>query len=240
MLLKNCPVCRNDLKITQLSCTKCGLEIKKEFTPGPFAHLEKSEAEFIQNFLLVNGNLKKLSELTQKNYHQTKLELERIKERLSLQGSGRTLQSSDISLTSMAVYPNDAAIVRAIKEKLNRNNGLARVPLSRGTHFQICYEEYGTGLHATNIPANKVLTWQAFEDAVALLEKKGGRAEKGNAMKGKLGDRYLPLDSIEGYVAFHSYHIKKGETTLRLISALSAILAWSGLCRNGYGFVELR
>lgn len=240
MILKTCPVCKNDLKISHLSCSKCGLEIKKDFTPGPFDHLEKKETEFIQNFLLVNGNLKKLSELTQKNYHQTKLELERIKERLSLRSTDRSIQPSDISLTTMAVYPNESPIVKAIKEKLNRSNGLARIPLPRGSYFQIYYEEYGTGIHATNIPSNKVLTWQAFEDAITLLNKKGGKAIKGNAMKGKLGDNYLPLDSVEGYVAYHTFHVKKGETTLRFISALSAILEWTGFCRNGYGYLELK
>ena len=123
---------------------------------------------------------------------------------------------------------------------MNQNNGLARIPLSRGSSFQIYYEEYGTGIHATNIPSNKVLIWQAFEDAIALLKKKGGRAIKGNAMKGKLGDRYLPLDSVEGYIAYHTFHVKKGETTLRFISALSSILEWSGYCKNGYGYIELK
>ena len=59
-------------------------------------------------------------------------------------------------------------------------------------------------------------------------------------MKAKLGEPGLTLDTIEGYVAYHAYGVKKGESALRTISAMAAILEWSGMCESAYGYVKLK
>lgn len=59
-------------------------------------------------------------------------------------------------------------------------------------------------------------------------------------MKAKLGEPELTLDTVEGYVAFHAFGVKKGESTIRTISALAAILEWAGICENGYGYLKLK
>ena len=58
-------------------------------------------------------------------------------------------------------------------------------------------------------------------------------------MKGKLGSNDLPFDSVEGYIAANTYHAQKGDSCLRMISTVAAILEWTGLCINGYGYIEL-
>lgn len=239
MKLTICPVCKNELVVSRLTCRSCGLEIAKDFKPSIFDSLDDGQSEFLKNFILANGSFKKVQEMTGIPYHQVRKSLDSIKQRMSLASSEKKLTANDIVIKELPVYRNDAPVIKRLKEKINEAGGLASITLPRGTSFQIYYEEYGTGIHATNIPSNKVLLWKVFEDAIVLLEKNKGKVIKGNAMKGKLGDPYLPLNSMEGYIASHTYHVKKGETTLRLISAVAAILEWTGLCKNGYGYVEL-
>lgn len=234
-----CPVCRHELSISRLTCRSCGLEITKDFSFDAFDSLEDSQLDFLKNFILANGSFKKVQEMTGMPYHRVRKSLEGIKQQLSLSPGNTALSANDIVIKELPIYQNDAPIIKRLKEKINDGGGLALIPLPRGKSFQIYYEEYGLGIHATNIPANKVLLWKAFEDSMAVLEKNNGKVIKGNAMKGKLGDAYLPMNSMEGYIASHTYHVKKGETTLRLISAIAAILEWSGFCKNGYGYVEL-
>lgn len=238
MKLTTCPVCKNILTVSKLTCRSCGLEVTKDFEFNIFDSLDDGQIEFLKNFILANGNFKKVQELTGIHYHQARKSLETLKQQLNLTVNNKNLTSKDVVIKELPVYDNDAPIIKRLKERINEAKGLATISLPRGNNFQIYYEEYGTGIHATNIPSNKVLLWKAFEDAMAVLEKNNGKVIKGNAMKGKLGDAYLPMNSMEGYIASHTYHVKKGETTLRLISAIAAILEWTGLCRNGYGYVE--
>lgn len=234
-----CPVCRHELNISRLTCRSCGLEITKDFSFSIFDSLKDEQLDFLKNFILANGSFKRIQEMTGMPYHQVRKSLEQIKQQLSLTSASNSLGPDDIVIKELPIYQNDAPIIKRLKEKINNEGGLAQIPLPRGKSFQIYYEEYGTGIHATNIPSNKVLLWKAFEDSISLLEKNNGRVIKGNAMKGKLGDSFLPINSMEGYIASHTYHVKKGETTLRLISAIAAVLEWSGFCKNGYGYVEM-
>jgi hypothetical protein len=59
-------------------------------------------------------------------------------------------------------------------------------------------------------------------------------------MKSKLGDKGLPLDSIEGHIAHVVYGKQVGETVFRRISPISAILVWSGLCNVSSGELILQ
>lgn len=235
--LTSCPSCRHPLIATRLSCRNCGLELSNEFSLSPFLSLSREEQQFLSLFLQTEGNLKELQQTLNLSYPAVKKKLQTLKHHLGLASS--SAPEIEIVLKELSVYQSDSHTVKQIKRRLNAKKGKASIALPRGNSFYIYYEEYGTGLLATNIPRNRILTWNAFDSAVSLLKKKGGRAEKGNAMKARLGEPALSLDSVEGYVAAHAYGVKEGESTLRTISSLSAILEWAGICKNGYGYLEL-
>ena len=238
-IIGHCPVCKKELVATKLTCHNCGLELSNDFTLNKFSFLSEEELAFVECFLRFGGNLKEVQKQLHLSYPAAKKRLYLINEHLGFNPETKEKKTLDPILKHLPIYQDESRTIRAIKENLNNAGGIATISLSKGDSFQIYYEDYGNGILATNLPHNRTLTWKAFDCVITLLEKNGGKAPKGNAMKGKLGSLDLPLDSVEGYVAHYAYGIKKGESCLRTISSLAAILEWSGICKNGYGYVEL-
>ena len=74
-----------------------------------------------------------------------------------------------------------------------------------------------------------------FEETIALLERQGGHASRGNAMNYRLGDDGLSLDSVEGHIAATVYGQRVGEAVFRRITPVACILIWAGVCRHTPG-----
>lgn len=233
-----CPVCSGQLAATRLSCQNCGLELSGQFRFPKFMYLSDQDLYFIDVFIQTGGNLKELQASLHLSYPAAKKRLYEIQTALGQKETASGNLKPEAVVKSLPIYKNESSTIKAIKESLNRSSGLARLPLPRGKEFYIWYEEFGNGLHADNLPQKQVLTWNAFEAAMELLEKSQGRAPKGNAMKSPLGQGALTLNTVEGYVAARAYGLKQGSFVPRKISALSAILSWAGLCKNGRGYLE--
>ncbi len=67
----------------------------------------------------------------------------------------------------------------------------------------------------------------------------GGRAERGNAMKYRLGEEGLSLDSVEGHVAHAIYRKREGDTVFRRITPIACTLIWAGICEPAPGELVL-
>lgn len=238
-IIGHCPVCHEALVATRLSCRHCGLELSNDFSLNRFSYLSEGSLTFIETFIKCSGNLKEVQKELHLSYASAKKVLKEAQKELGLTDD-KPAVPVEPAITALPVYEDESSTVQAIKNKLNRSHGQAKLATSRGKEFYIYYEEYGNGIFASNLPKSRMLSWTAFDKAVELLEKKGGTAPKGLAMKAKLGEPELTLDTVEGYVAFHAFGVKKGESTIRTISALAAILEWAGICENGYGYLKLR
>jgi hypothetical protein len=118
--------------------------------------------------------------------------------------------------------------VEVIKQKFERIDHKVRIPLQKGRVFKATMTD--EGIVVDNLGNQPLLPWVIFEEVINLLVRKGGRAQKGNAMDSKLGEKGLPLDSIEGYIAEAVYGKKPGDSVFRRISPIAAILVWAGLC----------
>ncbi len=239
-IIGHCPICNEELVATKLTCRHCGLELSNEFSLNKFSYLKPEELEFIECFIKQSGNMKEVQRHLHLSYPAARRKLGEVQYALGFDTALPEKKKPEPIVRELPVYQDESTVVRTIKKKLNKAGGLASITLPKGETFQIYYDEFETGLYATNLPHSRILTWKAFDSAIELLVKKDGTASKGNAMKGKLGSNELPLDSLEGYVAFHAYGVKKGESCLRTISSLAAILEWTGLCENGYGVVVLK
>jgi hypothetical protein len=66
-----------------------------------------------------------------------------------------------------------------------------------------------------------------------------GRATQGDAVRGKLGDPELPLDSIEGAVASEVFHRPVGSTVYRRIAPIAALMVHLRLAEcDGPGWLK--
>lgn len=239
-ILGYCPVCKEKLIATKLSCKNCGLELINDFSLSKFNYLKNDELEFIEIYLKCHGNMKELQKQLKLSYPSAKKKFNSILKGLGYIHDNNVYPYENAIITELPIYKDDSSVIKCLKSKLNRHFGKAVIPLRRGGEFCIYYEAFGNGITATNLPANHTMTWNSFDCAVEILRKNGGRAKKGQAMKARLGEPDLPLDSVEGYVAYNAYGVKKGEFALRTISPLSSILEWLGICKNGYGYLELK
>lgn len=240
-IIGHCPICASRLVASRLTCHHCGLELTNDFTLSKFNYLDADQLSFIEMYLKCQGSLKELQKQMNLSYPAAKKQFDQVLHALGFTDTGIELPSKvEVILTELPIYDDESQTVKAIKQRLNAHGGSATLALPRGGSFQISYEGFGGGIIASNVPASRVLTWQAFDAAVELMHRQGGSARKGQAMKARLGDPDLSLDTVEGYVAYKAYGVKKGESTLRTISALSAILEWADVCINGYGYLELK
>lgn len=125
------------------------------------------------------------------------------------------------------------ASVEIIKQKFVSVGGNARIPLQKSKYFTAHADD--KGVWVSNLGTSPLLPWRVFEETLLFIDRKGGRAPRGNAMGFKLGDTSLPFDSIEGHIAHVVYGKQHGDSILRRISPIAAILVWAGLCRREPG-----
>ena len=124
--------------------------------------------------------------------------------------------------------------VDAIKHKFAQAGSPAQVPLLRGSRT-FTAEMIDEGVRVDNLGAQPFLPWAAFQEAVCVLIRNGGRAKRGDAMNSRLGEPSLPLDSVEGHVALVVYGKRPGDTVFRRITPIACILIWAGVCRSAPG-----
>lgn len=59
-MLGKCPICDNDITITEMSCRECGTVVKGKFEPCKFCKLSKEQKNFIEVFIKNRGNIKEI------------------------------------------------------------------------------------------------------------------------------------------------------------------------------------
>ena len=131
------------------------------------------------------------------------------------------------------------SIKEIIIRKFNKTGGTGIIPLMKSNRtFTATYNK--EGVKVSNLGSQGLLSWEVFYETIEILNKNGGKASKGDAMKGKLGDIKLPLDSVEGYIAYKVYGKALGKTVFRRISPISGILKWAEICLNERGILRLK
>lgn len=59
-VISKCPICGEELSISKLHCSKCGIEISGEFKLSKIASLSKEQLLFVEIFLKNQGNIKNI------------------------------------------------------------------------------------------------------------------------------------------------------------------------------------
>lgn len=57
-----CPVCRDDLLVTQLACRNCGTRLEGRFTAGRLLQLSPEQLSFVETFIRCEGKLNRVQE----------------------------------------------------------------------------------------------------------------------------------------------------------------------------------
>ena len=128
---------------------------------------------------------------------------------------------------------NEMPVIETIKSRFGQTHQPIEIALHGGGSFKASLTD--EGIEVDNLGNQPLLPWTVFEQAIQLLEENGGRAERGNAMSYKLGEEGLPLNSVEGQIAYIVYRKNIGDSIFRRISPIAAILVWSGLCEEAPG-----
>ena len=128
--------------------------------------------------------------------------------------------------------------VNIIKGKFKETSDPVLIPLMKDGFFTAKLKN--DWIEVDNLSTQPFLPWNVFIETINLLNRKGGRAVRGNAMDYRLGDTGLPLDSIEGHIAHVVYGKQIGDSVFRRISPIAAILIWAGICESAPGELILR
>jgi hypothetical protein len=133
---------------------------------------------------------------------------------------------------------NVSYAVEAIKRKFSETGSPTEIPLLNGRMFTA--ELTDGGVIVSNLGAQPFLPWVAFQEAVCILIRQGGRAGRGNAMQYRLGEPGLPVDSVEGHVALVVYGKHMGDAVFRRIAPIAGVLIWAGICQPAPNELILR
>jgi hypothetical protein len=126
---------------------------------------------------------------------------------------------------------------KAIEKRFNQaQSTVCDVPTQRSGFFKATLTESGVLVDCLGEVQDK-LEWKYF-DAVEKLLKEHKSAKRGDAMKGRLGDELLPMDSVEGCMAYCNNSVS-GQTVFRRISPVANLLVWAGVCKHGEGIRSL-
>lgn len=134
--------------------------------------------------------------------------------------------------------------IEIIQSKFEGVNSSRQIPLMQKEQFFTAVLR-NDGIEVDNLSTQKLLPWIVFEETVRLLTGNGDgpaseKVRKGNAMSGKLGDKKLPLDSVEGHLASIVFDKQAGDSVFRRITPIAAILDWASVCENKRGYLSLK
>jgi len=127
---------------------------------------------------------------------------------------------------------------KRIKNAFEREGEEVKIPLQINRTFTAKITE--EGIKVDNLRNYHLLDWKVFDEIEELFKEKGPSVLKGDAMNYKLGESGLPIDSIEGRVAYKIYDKGLGDSVFRRISPIVGILVWADICEVNGEYLVLK
>ena len=238
-ILSNCPVCGDELKITKLQCTSCGLELSNNFDISPFDKLDDERRQFLLVFLKHRGNLKSVQDELNISYPYAAKKLTDLLDALGLiEEEVPVLNFVAANASPHAEYSASGKASDLIKRKLAECGGRVTVSSVTGKHYVITAGSDGQHFFCDDLPP--VFTYDVFDVVVDLLKKQpAGKAKKGNARFHKLGDPGCTENTVAGAILKKYFGKSYGESGLDPVFILAAVLEWAGIAINGRGYLQL-
>ena len=117
-VIRECPVCGDDLVITHLRCPGCETEICGAFQTSVFCKLSPEDLAFAEMFIKLRGNVKEMERELGVAYNAVRNQLDQVIGNLGL--DSRDLDSSSEPDVKENPEQADAARRRAILDQLDR------------------------------------------------------------------------------------------------------------------------
>lgn len=227
-IVKTCPSCGNDLVISELSCTNCGVKISGNFDMRGLSSLNSVDWEFVKRFLLAEGSISKMQEEYSETYRVIKNKLDSINRQLG----GKTMEQ--VSMENLFLTASTSKVVRHLQNRIIECGGEALMPVLKGNPVPFRLSSGKDGLESDGL-RGIVLKWEIFDAIVKKAISLGGKMYRGDsaAQNGaRIGSDELSLDTIDGFISTKFYGAKVGDSTLRRSTYYSGILSWANIVVN--------
>ena len=126
-----------------------------------------------------------------------------------------------------------------IREKILQNGGRAIVHSLTGKPYEIRHCLDGKSFLCDQLPIKPPYTYDVFDVIVDLLERQGGKADKGAGRNAKLGQPRCEETTVVGAIAKYYAGKCEGESVFDPVFAMAAILEWADIAHNERGYLEL-
>lgn len=243
MIVKNheenrCPICKEKLSITVLSCKNCRADFKCDKQLSPYDYLSPAEREYLDVFLSCRGNLSLVQQKLGISYPTAKNNLESL---LITLGLAKKEKKPAINLKNFLFTPdkNNTKASAIIKNKLYETGGRAKVRSQNGKEYEIYMDSDGRSFHCEALPVNVPYTYEIFDVIVDLLKNNGGKAPKGNGRNFRLGYGQCTEDTVVGAIGKNYFGKPKGSYVYDPVFVLAAVLEWADIAHNQRGYLQL-
>ena len=226
-LLRKCPACGDELKISRVSCRSCGIEICGDFETDGFLALDNDDLSFIQEFLACEGNISKMQAETKDTYNTIKNKLNAINKKLGSE------KKEEFDMRNL-FEKKESKVVRTLKEKIYASGGKALMPVLKGEQVPFWLSSTQLGFESAGLK-RFIFEWEVFDAIVKRANELGGKMYRGDsAAQGgaRIGSEQLPVTTIDGFISTEFYGAEIGDTALRRSTYFSGILAWAGIVTN--------
>lgn len=238
-MIMQCPCCGDELYISVLKCSGCGLEIKNEFQPSKFETLGKEQYTFLLSFLKNKGNMKSVQNELGISYPTAKKRLDNLLESLDLAKTSDIDVQGCVDMSNLIADSKSAKASEIIKAKLVEHGGRIIVYTARGLPCEIIAHSDGKSFVSNKLPIKPAYEYKVFDVIVDLLLANGGRARKGNGRSYKLGHPECDENTVVGAIALNYAGKKIGASVFDPVFVLAAVLEWAGIASNERGELVL-
>ena len=126
-----------------------------------------------------------------------------------------------------------------IKERIMQNGGRVLVHSLTGKLYEICHCSDGKSFLCDQLPIKPPYTYDVFDVIVDLLERQGGKAEKGAGRNAKLGQPRCEETTVVGAIAKYYAGKHEGDSVFDPVFVMASVLEWAGIVHNQRGYLEL-
>lgn len=81
-VIGKCPICGQNMRVTELECPSCHTQVSGQFDLGKFSRLNRKQLEFVEVFIRLRGNIKEVEEEMGISYPTVRKKLDEVIEAL--------------------------------------------------------------------------------------------------------------------------------------------------------------